>query len=51
MRYAFVFLSIVVIWLAVVLLAARTTVGGLFLVAVALGLSAALFLIGFRKGR
>ncbi len=51
MKYAFVFASIVAMWLAMVLLALKTDVGTVFLAAVVLVLTVVLFLIGFKRGR
>ena len=51
MRYAFVFVSIVAIWLALILLALNTKVNGLFLASIVLVLTVTLFLIGFKRGR
>ena len=51
MRYAFVFASIVAIWLALILLALNTKVNGLFLASIVLVLTVTLFLIGFKRGR
>ena len=38
-------------WLAAILIAFKTTIDGLFLAAVVIAMTVALFLIGFRKGR
>ena len=51
MRYAFVFLAIVAMWVALLLFALKTSVDTLFLVAIVLVLTVVLFLIGFRRGR
>ncbi len=51
MRYAFVFLAIVAMWIGLLLLAIKTAVNALFLAAVVIGLTVVLFLIGFRRGR
>ena len=47
MKYAFVTLAIVSVWLAVIMIAAFLGVDGNFLPLVALGMSVVLFLIGF----
>jgi hypothetical protein len=51
MRYAFVFSSIVAIWVATLLLAGQTKVDALFLAMLALVMTVVLFLIGFQRGR
>jgi len=51
MRYAFVFLSIVAIWVALILLALETKINGLFLAVIVLAMTVVLFLIGFHRGR
>lgn len=51
MRYAFVFLSIVAMWVALILLALETKIDGLFLGGTVIAMTVALFLIGFRRGR
>jgi hypothetical protein len=51
MRYAFVFLSILAIWVALLLLAGETKINGLFLAVVVLFMTVILFLIGFQRGR
>ena len=51
MRYAFVFLAIVAMWVALLLLALKTTVDTLFLATVVMVLTVVLFLIGFQRGR
>lgn len=51
MKYAFVFVSVVAIWLAMVLLAIKTDVNTIFLQTVILALTVVLFLVGFRRGR
>jgi hypothetical protein len=51
MRYAFVFLSILAIWIAGILLALETKIEGMFLAGIILVMTVALFLIGFRRGR
>lgn len=51
MRYAFVFSSILAIWLALILLALQTDVDALFLACVVLVMTVVLFLIGFKRGR
>ena len=49
MRYAFVSLSVVVIWLALIVIAAATTADVEVLATLATGLTLALFFIGFRR--
>lgn len=51
MRYAFVFLSILAMWVALILLALETKIGGLFLAAIVLSMTVVLFLIGFQRSR
>lgn len=51
MRYAFVFLAIVAMWVALLLLALKTTVDTPFLATVVMVLTVVLFLIGFQRGR
>ena len=50
MRYAFVFVSIVVMWVAMLLIA-RTSIDALFLYVFVLALTLVLFLIGFRGAK
>lgn len=49
MRYAFVTLSILVIWIAVITLALWTTVSTIFLILLALIMTVVLFFIGFGR--
>jgi hypothetical protein len=49
MKYAFVFLSIIAVWVAVIFLASISQLNGMFLVIMALFMSMALYFIGFRK--
>jgi len=51
MRYAFVFLSILGMWIALLLLALETKINGLFLACIVLLMTVILFLIGFQRGR
>lgn len=51
MKYAFVFASIVAIWAVIVLLAATTDMGGMFLAGVGIVMTLALFWVGFGKSR
>lgn len=51
MRYAFVFLSIFAMWVALILLALETNINGLFLALIVLIMTIVLFIIGFNRGR
>lgn len=51
MRYAFVFLSILAMWVALIMLALETKINGLFLAFIVLAMTISLFVIGFNRGR
>jgi hypothetical protein len=51
MRYAFVFVSILAIWFAMLLLASKTDIDGLYLAVLVIVMTVILFLIGFQRGR
>lgn len=49
MKYAFVVLTVLAVWLGVILIALHSSEVGIFLPLFALVMTVALFLIGFRK--
>lgn len=51
MRYAFVFVSIVAMWLALIMLALASPGYVLFVTTVVIIMTVVLFLIGFQRGR
>ncbi|MCL2038087.1 hypothetical protein FWG95_03775 [Candidatus Saccharibacteria bacterium] len=49
MKYGFVFIAIVAVWIGILMLAAGTSLDGTFLGCVALFMTLALFIIGFGR--